>query len=197
MGKQQQLGLLHPERDICYSRECLGVSMFAQWGIHFQLRHYLLTQNGDVYPHSQKIELCGYTNKNVTPLGDIYLFNFFLLFIYFCLRWVSAAAHGPSPAAASGGSLVTVARGPLTVVASATEDHGLQVREPQQLQHAGPAVVALGLTELRLSSCGTRAQLLCGMRDPPGPGVEPVSPALAGRLPTTAPLGKPSFGDIK
>ena len=30
------------------------------------------------------------------------------------------------------------------------------------------------------------------MWDPPRPGLEPVSPALAGRLPTTAPPGKPS-----
>ena len=30
------------------------------------------------------------------------------------------------------------------------------------------------------------------MWDPPGPGLESVSPALAGRLPTTAPPGKPT-----
>ena len=30
----------------------------------------------------------------------------------------------------------------------------------------------------------------------PRPGLEPVSPALAGRLPTTAPPGKPSLIDI-
>ena len=44
-----------------------------------------------------------------------------------------------------------------------------------------------------LSSCGARAQLLHGMWDLPGPGLEPVSPALAGRFLTTAPLGKPLF----
>ena len=43
----------------------------------------------------------------------------------------------------------------------------------------------------RLSSCGTRAQLLCGMWDLPGPGLAPVSPALAGGFLTTAPPGKP------
>ena len=46
-------------------------------------------------------------------------------------------------------------------------------------------VVARGL-----SSCGTQAQLLRGMWDPPGPGLEPMSPALAGGLSTTAPPGK-------
>ena len=40
------------------------------------------------------------------------------------------------------------------------------------------------------SSCGTWAQLLRGMWDLPGSGLEPVSPALAGRFLTTAPPGK-------
>ena len=33
--------------------------------------------------------------------------------------------------------------------------------------------------------------MFCGMWDFPGPGLEPVSPALAGRFLTTAPPGKP------
>ena len=50
----------------------------------------------------------------------------------------------------------------------------------------------------RLSSCGSRAQLLRGMWDLPRPGLEPVSPALAGRFSTTAPPGKPpSFNDYE
>ena len=43
----------------------------------------------------------------------------------------------------------------------------------------------------RLNSCGSRAQPLRGMWDLPRPGLEPMSPALAGRLSTTAPPGKP------
>ena len=43
----------------------------------------------------------------------------------------------------------------------------------------------------RLSNCGSRAELLRGMWDLPRPGLEPVSPALAGRISTTAPPGKP------
>ena len=46
-------------------------------------------------------------------------------------------------------------------------------------------VVALGL-----SSCGARAQLLHGMWDLPGPGLEPVPPALAGGFLTTVPAAK-------
>ena len=60
---------------------------------------------------------------------------------------------------------------PLTVAASLVAKHRLQTR--------------------RLSSCGSRAQLLCSMWDLPRPRLEPVSPALAGRFSTTAPPGKP------
>ena len=58
-------------------------------------------------------------------------------------------------------------------------------------------VVARGLSscgsralEHRLSSCGALALLLRGMWDPPGPGLEPMSPVLAGGFLTTAPPGK-------
>ena len=47
-----------------------------------------------------------------------------------------------------------------------------------------------GAVECRLSSCGTRAQLLHGIWDPPGPELEPMFPALAGGLLTTVPPGK-------
>ena len=67
--------------------------------------------------------------------------------------------------------LFIMVRGPLTIAASLVAGHRLQTR--------------------RLSSCGSRAQLLHGMWDPPRPGLEPVSPALAGRFSTTAPPGKP------
>ena len=67
------------------------------------------------------------------------------------------------------GPLFIVVRGPLTI-APVTE-HRLQTR--------------------RLSNCGSRAQPLRGTRDPPRPGLEPVSPALAGRFSTTLPPGKP------
>ena len=62
-------------------------------------------------------------------------------------------------------------RGPLTVAASLVAEHRLQTRRP--------------------SNCGSRAQLLCSMWYLPRPGLEPVSPALAGRFPITAPPGKP------
>ena len=56
----------------------------------------------------------------------------------------------------------------------------------------GPLTIAASLVaEHRLSNCSSRAQLLRGMWNLPRPGLEPVSPALAGRFSTTAPPGKP------
>ena len=43
----------------------------------------------------------------------------------------------------------------------------------------------------KLNSCGSWALLLCSVWDLPGPGNEPVSPALAGGFFTTEPPGKP------
>ena len=69
------------------------------------------------------------------------------------------------------GPLFIAVRGPLTITTSLVVEHRLQTR--------------------RLSNCGSRAQLLRGTWDPPRPGHEPMSSALAGRLSTTAPPGKP------
>ena len=44
-----------------------------------------------------------------------------------------------------------------------------------------------------LGSCGSQAQLFCGMWDRPRSGLEPMSPALAGGFLTTAPPGKSPF----
>ena len=67
--------------------------------------------------------------------------------------------------------LFIAVRGPLTIAAFLVAEHRFQTR--------------------RLSNCGSRAQLLRGMWDPPRSGLKPVSPALAGRFSTTAPRGKP------
>ena len=100
-----------------------------------------------------------------------------------CCSWAFSSCGEQGP-------LFIVVHGLLIVVASRCRARALGAR--------ASAVAACGLSscvsqalERRLSSCGTWAQLLRGMWDPPGPGLEPVSPALAGRLPTTAPPGKP------
>ena len=77
------------------------------------------------------------------------------------------------PSCSKRGPLFIAVRGPLTIMASLVAEHRLQTR--------------------RLSNCGSRAQLLHGTWDLPRPGLEPVSPALAGRFSTTAPPGKPQL----
>ena len=80
----------------------------------------------------------------------------------------------------------------------------LQLRQVGTTLHRG----AQASHHRGLSCCGAQApdaqaqqlwltgQLLHGMRDPPRPGLEPVSPALAGRLSTTAPPGKPPHSGL-
>ena len=86
-----------------------------------------------------------------------------VLGLRFCARaFSSCGKRGP---------LFIAVRGPLTIAASLVVEHRLQTR--------------------RLSNHGSWAQLLRGMWDLPRPGLEPVSPALAGGFSTTAPPGKP------
>ena len=116
--------------------------------------------------------ICGHRKQfNNIRVSLVFIFNFYL-FIYlflavsglrFCARaFSSCGKRGP---------LFIAVHGPLTVAASLVAEHRLQT--------------------CKLSNCGSRAQLLRGMWDLPRPGLEPVFPALAGRLSTTAPPGKP------
>ena len=86
-----------------------------------------------------------------------------VLGLRFCARAFSSCSER--------GPLFITVCGPLTIAASLVAEHRLQTR--------------------RLSNCGSRAQLLHGMWDLLRPGLEPVSPALAGRFSTAAPPGKP------
>ena len=75
-----------------------------------------------------------------------------VLSLRFCARALSSCGKW--------GPLFIAVRGLLTIAASLVAEHRLQMH--------------------RLSNCGSRAQLLRGMWDPPRPGLEPMSPALAG-----------------
>ena len=107
----------------------------------------------------------------------MHLFMFLNLFIYLFIYLFIFGCVGSSFLCEGflwlwrAGATLHRGRGPLTVVASLVVEHRLQTR--------------------RLSSCGSRAQLLRGMWDLPRPGLEPVSSALAGGFSTTAPPGKP------
>ena len=104
---------------------------------------------------------------------------FIYLFIFGCVG-SSVRARAPSSRGKRGPLFIAV-RGPLFIA----------VRGPPTT--AAPPVAGHRLQTRRLSSCGPRAQPLRGTWDPPRPGPEPASPAPAGRLPTTAPPGKPPF----
>ena len=129
--------------------------------------------------------LCGF-NKHLLPAVHLalwgeckqesYLYFFFFLkgaffkLINLWLCWVFVASRGLSLVALSG---------------------GFSLRWLLLLRARALGALASVVVACRLSSCGSRAQLLCGMWDLPGPGLEPVSPAMAGRLPTTGPPEKP------
>ena len=87
------------------------------------------------------------------------------------------------------GLLFVAVRGLLIAVASLVVARALGVQASvvvaRRLSSCG-----LQALERRLSSCGVRAYLLRGMRDLPGPELEPISLALAGGFLTTAPPGK-------
>ena len=60
----------------------------------------------------------------------------------------------------------------------------------QALGHQGFSSCGPRAPKHRRRSCGTRAQLFCDIWDLPGPGFEPVSPALVGGVLSPGPPGK-------
>ena len=101
----------------------------------------------------------------------LFFFNFYLfIYLFMAVLGLRSCARAFSSCGKRGPLFIAV-RGPLTIAASLVAEHRLHT--------------------CKLSNCGSRAQLLCGMWDLPRPGLEPMSPALAGRFSTTAPPGKP------
>ena len=143
----------------------INVLFMSKFNTHFffQRQFFLKIQfNSILIDRKSPPSLCK-SFKFLVHLFFIYLFIFGCVGLRFCARaFSSCGKRGP---------LFIAVRGPLTIAASLVAEHRLQT--------------------CRLSNCGSRAQLLCGMWDLPRPGLEPVSPALAGRFSTTAPPGKP------
>ena len=133
---------------------------------------------------SSSYPLGSHQSRTLTSMYSFFFFNSNLLFIYLFLYFLFLAVLGlhfcarASSSCGKCGPLLIAVHGPLTITASLVAEHRLQTH--------------------RLSSCGSRAQLLRGMWDLPRPGLKPVSSALAGRFSTTAPPRKPptmySFG---
>ena len=100
-------------------------------------------------------------------------FFFFLinLFIYLWLRWVYVAACGLSPVAVSRGHSSRCTGFSL---------HGPSRCGTQALGARASVVVARGLQRTGSAVVVHGPSRSTAMWDPPGPGLEPVSPALAG-----------------
>ena len=95
---------------------------------------------------------------------------YFLIFIYLFMAMLGLVA-------ASGFSLVAASRGCSSLRCSGFSLQWL-------------LLWSMDSRMLRLSNCGSQAQLPWGMWDLPAPGIGPMSPALAGRFLTTGPPGK-------
>ena len=131
---------------------------------------------GRVAWHCRNLEETSGLLNDTHPFQMLVFFFFIVLFIYLFILFLVALSLRFCAWAFSSCSkwrpLFIAVRGPLAIAASLVAEHRLQTR--------------------RLSSCGSQAQPLRGMWDLPRPGLEPVSPALAGRFSTTAPPGKPA-----
>ena len=111
-------------------------------------------------------------------LSSVVCFLFRPLFIYFWLHWVFRVVLGFS-VAALGLCLVVVSRGHSSCGAHASHCGGFSYGGEWALWHVGSAAVGHGL------SCPMARGILA-----PGPGIEPVSTALAGGFLTTGPPEK-------
>ena len=112
---------------------------------------------------------------------------FINLFIYFWLCWVFVAACRLS--------LVVASRGYPSLQCVGFSLRWLLLLRSMGSRCKSFSSCGLWAIECRLSSCGSRASLLRGMWDLPGPGSEPMSPELAGIFLTTAQPGKPFLLD--
>ena len=135
-------------------------------------------------PANSKLLIYPFPSPSLSPLVTPKFFFFFLfikfiylfnLFIFGCVGSSLLCVRAFS-SCSEWGPLFIAVRGLLFVVAFLVAEHGVQTCGLQQLWLTGSVVVARGL------SCSAAL---------PRPGLEPVSPALAGGFLTTAPPGQP------
>ena len=127
---------------------------------------------------------------------ETFIYFYFILFLKYIYLFLAALGLRCCAQAFSScserGLLFVLVHGLLIEVASLCWGAwALGARASVVMAHRLSSCVSPAL-ERRLSSCGTRASLLRGIWDLPRPGLEPMSPALAGGFLTTAPPGKSS-----
>ena len=156
---------------------------------------YKLLQNGRMAEWQNKLFFEVESTTQMAKLLDVrflrliflvcsLLFFFIFSYLFFWLRWVFIAACGLS--------LVAARRDHSSLRMGFSLPWFLLLRSTGS-RRVGFSSCGSRALEHRLSSCGTWAQLLCGMWDLPGPGLEAVSLALAARFLTTVSPGKPLF----
>ena len=136
-----------------------------------------------LFKFSSSTHVCKFFFLSITFKKNIYLF-LAALGLRCCTQAFSSCGQW--------GLLFIAVHRLLIAVASLVADHRLQACSLQQLWHAGSVVVARRLqsTGSVVVAHGPRCSVACGVWDFPGPGLEPVSPALAGGFLTTVPPGK-------
>ena len=85
----------------------------------------------------------------------------------------------------------------LVVVMRAVQYDDISCCGAWALGHAEFSSCSSRALERRLSSCAAQASLLHGVRDLPGPGIEPLSLALAHGFSTTGSPGEPHMRSLK
>ena len=139
----------------------------------YKWTHYLLI-------HSSSSSLYFFVAHSI--IGSVFfLIN---LFIYFWLCWVFITACSLS--------LIAASRGYSSLWYAGFSLQWLLLLPSTGSRHTGFSSCGAKALELRLSSCGVWAQLLCSMWDLPRPHIEPVFPALAGGFLTTGHQGSPA-----
>ena len=138
-------------------------------------------------------------SEKLGPKNPSNFFFFFLIYFIFGCVGSSLLCVGFSLVVESGGYSSLQCAGFSLQWLLLLQSTGSRLTDFSSCGARASVVVACGLSgcgswalERRLCSCGAQAQLLRGMWDLPGPGLKPVSPALAGRFLTTVPPGKPS-----
>ena len=130
-----------------------------------------------------------WTTREVHLIGTSFFFYYYyyylilFIFVFIWLHWVSIAACQLSLVAERGGY-------------SSMQCLGFLLRWLLLLLSVGSRARVLSscsswALEHRIDSWGPQAELLQGMWGLPRSGIEPTSPALAGRLFTPKPRGKP------
>ena len=153
---------------------------FGAWS----LSHYTSREvpHWRVFAHTVSLVwICSPPSLNeFLPLPSTFILLFKILFsFYFLLCWVFISLCRLSLVVASGGYSSLWYSGFSLQWLLLLRSTGFMVHKFQYVAH--------GL------SCSSWAWLLCGMWNPPGTGIEPVSPALAGWFLFTAPQGSPFF----